>query len=41
MKRAKKYSFEYWDGTRNQGYGGYKYTGRWKKTAKKLINITT
>ena len=38
MKRAKKYSFEYWDGTRNQGYGGYKYIpGRWKKTAKKLI----
>ena len=38
MKNAKKYSFDYWDGTRKQGYGGYKYIpGRWKKTAEKII----
>ena len=40
MKNAKKYSFDYWDGTRKQGYGGYKYIpGRWKKTAEKIIRI--
>ena len=38
MKRAKKYSFEYWDGTRNRGYGGYKYMRvDGKKLQKKLI----
>ena len=40
MKNAKKYSFDYWDGSRSQGYGGYKYIpGRWKKTAEKLIKF--
>ena len=38
MGKAKKYSFEYWDGDRKYGYGGYKYiTGRWHKAAKKII----
>ena len=40
MKNAKKYSFDYWDGSRSQGYGGYKYIpGRWKKTAEKIIKF--
>ena len=40
MKIAKKYSFDYWDGDRKYGYGGYKYIpGRWQKVAQKLIKI--
>ena len=38
MKNAKKYSFDYWDSSREKGYGGYRYIpGRWKTTAKKII----
>ncbi len=38
MIEAKKYSFNYWDGDRKYGYGGYKYIpNRWKPMAKKLI----
>ncbi len=37
MKTAKKYGEEYWDGDRRYGYGGYKYDGRWKIVAEKLI----
>ena len=39
MKVAKKYDFDYWDGDRKFGYGGYKYDGRWKVVAKDLIEI--
>lgn len=40
MKVSKKYEFDYWDGDRKYGYGGYKYIkGRWSKVAKKLIQI--
>ena len=28
---------EFWDGTRQQGYGGYKYDGRWKNIAENFI----
>ena len=38
-KLALKFDKEYFDGTRDQGYGGYKYDGRWINVAKKLINI--
>tara|TARA_B110000483_G_scaffold243255_2_gene332113 strand:+ start:451 stop:1116 length:666 start_codon:yes stop_codon:yes gene_type:complete len=35
---AKKYGKEFWDGSRERGYGGYKYIpGKWTKIAKKLI----
>ena len=34
---AIKYDKEYWDGTRLQGYGGYKYDGRWRKVADALV----
>ena len=38
MKLAKKYSKDYWDGSRKAGYGGYKYIkDYWKPVAIKLI----
>ena len=38
MKVAKKYSYDYWDGNRMYGYGGYKFIpGRWTPIAKKII----
>ncbi|MEI7635772.1 MAG: class I SAM-dependent methyltransferase [Syntrophus sp. (in: bacteria)] len=40
MLKAKEYEYEYWDGDRRYGYGGYKYMpGRWKPVAEKLIEI--
>lgn len=33
---AKKYDFDYWDGERQYGYGGYKYDGRWRSVAEKM-----
>src|SRR5262249_13344497 len=37
MLKAKEYEFDYWDGDRRYGYGGYRYDGRWKPVAQKLI----
>ncbi len=38
MKISKRYEFDYWDGDRKYGYGGYKFIpGRWKNVANKLI----
>jgi ubiquinone/menaquinone biosynthesis C-methylase UbiE len=38
MIKAKEYEYEYWDGDRRYGYGGYKYMpGRWKPVAEALI----
>lgn len=38
MIKAKEYEFDYWDGDRRYGYGGYKYMpGRWKVVAETLI----
>lgn len=34
---ASQFGFEYFDGPREQGYGGYKYDGRWQKVARTLI----
>src|SRR5689334_20610649 len=34
---AVKFDREYWDGTRLQGYGGYKYDGRWRKVADAMV----
>ena len=40
MVIAKKYEFDYWDGDRRHGYGGYKYLpGRWKPVAEALIKL--
>jgi len=39
MLKAKEYEFDYWDGDRRYGYGGYKYMpGRWKPVAQALID---
>lgn len=39
MLKAKEYEFDYWDGDRRYGYGGYKYIpGRWKSVAQALID---
>ena len=38
MVKANKFDFDYWDGDRRYGYGGYKYIpGRWALAAKKII----
>lgn len=39
MIKAKQYAFDYWDGDRRYGYGGYRYIpGRWAPVAQKLID---
>ncbi len=35
---ASKRDQEFFDGHRNYGYGGFKYDGRWKNIAKKIVN---
>lgn len=35
-KVAKQYGYDYWDGDRKYGYGGYRYDGRWRKVAEKI-----
>lgn len=35
-KIAKEYGFDYWDGERKFGYGGYHYDGRWRDIAEKI-----
>ena len=40
MKIARKFDFNYWDGERKFGYGGYKYMpGHWTGVAKKLSSL--
>jgi len=40
MIKAKEYEFDYWDGDRRFGYGGYKFIeGRWAPVAQALIDI--
>ena len=34
---AKRFDIDYWDGSRNTGYGGYKYDGRWQAVARRLV----
>ena len=38
MLKAKEYESDYWDGDRRYGYGGYRYDGRWKAVAERLID---
>lgn len=33
---AKEYGYDYWDGNRKYGYGGYRYDGRWRSVAEKI-----
>jgi ubiquinone/menaquinone biosynthesis C-methylase UbiE len=34
---AKRFGYEYFDGTREQGYGGYRYDGRWVPIARRIV----
>lgn len=33
---AKQWGFDYWDGDRQYGYGGYSYDGRWRVVAEEM-----
>ena len=33
---AKKWGYDYWDGERRFGYGGYRYDGRWRPVAEAM-----
>lgn len=35
-KKATQFGYDYWDGERHFGYGGYKYDGRWLAVAREL-----
>ncbi len=35
--KAKKWGYDYWDGSRDINYGGYYYDERWKPIAEKMI----
>lgn len=37
-KLAKEFAFDYWDGDRKIGYGGYHYDGRWRQVADGLAS---
>jgi protein-L-isoaspartate(D-aspartate) O-methyltransferase len=34
---ARRFDRDYWDGDRKHGYGGYRYDGRWRLLAEKLV----
>lgn len=34
---AKQFGYDYWDGNRRYGYGGYNYDGRWKMVAQDMV----
>jgi ubiquinone/menaquinone biosynthesis C-methylase UbiE len=34
---ASRFDADYWDGDRKYGYGGFRYDGRWKPVAAKLV----
>ena len=34
---AIQFDYDYWDGSRQTGYGGYRYDGRWRKVADAMI----
>lgn len=36
--RARQFGEDYWDGSRDTGYGGYRYDGRWRPFAEKLAS---
>lgn len=36
-EKAIQFDFDYWDGSRLTGYGGYRYDGRWRKVADAMI----
>ena len=34
---ALKWDVDYWDGDRSTGYGGYRYDGRWRSVAERIV----
>jgi hypothetical protein len=38
-KIARQFGFDFWDGERKYGYGGYKDDGRWYQVAEKMIKV--
>lgn len=36
-EKAKQWAYDYWDGDRKIGYGGYKYDGRWRAVADAMV----
>ncbi len=34
---ALQWDYDYWDGSRETGYGGYRYDGRWRKVADAMV----
>ena len=36
-EKAKNWGFDYWDGARQFGYGGYHYDGRWNSIAADIV----
>lgn len=36
-EKAIQFGYDYWDGSRQTGYGGYRYDGRWRALADALI----
>ncbi|MEP2640026.1 methyltransferase domain-containing protein [Roseobacter sp.] len=36
---AVQFDYDYWDGSRQTGYGGYNYDGRWRKVADAMVDI--
>ena len=34
---ACRFGADYWDGDRRYGYGGYRYDGRWRPVAERMI----
>ncbi len=37
-ERARQWAYDYWDGDRKVGYGGYRYDGRWLKVAQSMAD---
>jgi SAM-dependent methyltransferase len=37
-KVAKQWGYDYWDGDRHYGYGGYRYDGRWLPVAEQMAS---
>jgi protein-L-isoaspartate(D-aspartate) O-methyltransferase len=36
-RRARRWGYDYWDGDRRTGYGGFRYDGRWRKVADAMV----
>jgi protein-L-isoaspartate(D-aspartate) O-methyltransferase len=37
-RQARQWGHDYWDGSRDFGYGGYRYDGRWRQVAEALAS---